>query len=141
MYQGAYVAKHIFGGAPHPVDAESFPIGIYTLPEIATIGPSEETLKQRGVDFGVGVAKFDTITRAQISGDSDGMVKILYDKPTRRVLGVHIISDKATELIALGQCIVNLKAPIEYFTEHIFNYPTMIGAYKNAAFNALQKEN
>jgi NAD(P) transhydrogenase len=140
MYQGAYVAKHIFGGAPHPVDAEEFPIGIYTLPEIATIGPSEETLMQRGVDYGVGVAKFDTITRAQISGDGDGMVKILYDKPTRRVLGVHIISDKATELIALGQCIVNLKAPIEYFTEHIFNYPTMIGAYKNAAFNAIQKE-
>ncbi|MDZ4726129.1 MAG: Si-specific NAD(P)(+) transhydrogenase [Leptospira sp.] len=140
MYQGAYVAKHVFGGAPHPVDAEEFPIGIYTLPEIATIGPSEEVLKERGVNYGVGVAKFDTITRAQISGDADGMVKILYDKPTRRVLGVHIISDKATELIALGQCIVNLKGPIEYFTEHIFNYPTMIGAYKNAAFDAIQKE-
>ncbi len=140
MYQGTYVAKHIFGGAPHPVDSEDFPIGIYTLPEIATIGPSEEVLKERGIDYGVGIAKFDTITRAQISGDSDGMVKILYDKPTRRVLGVHIISDKATELIALGQCIVNLKGPIEYFTEHIFNYPTMIGAYKNAAFDALHKE-
>ncbi len=140
MYQGAYVAKHVFGGAPHPVDTESFPIGIYTLPEIATIGPTEEALKARGVDYGVGVAKFDTITRAQISGDGDGLVKILYEKPTRRVLGVHIISDKATELIALGQCIVNLKGPIEYFTEHIFNYPTMIGAYKNAASNAIQKE-
>ncbi|WP_411821516.1 Si-specific NAD(P)(+) transhydrogenase [Leptospira sp. 'Mane'] len=140
MYQGQYVAKHIFGGAPHPVGAEDFPIGIYTLPEIATIGPTEEALKERGVDYGVGIARFDTITRAQISGDQDGMVKILYDKPTRRVLGVHIISDKATELIALGQCIVSLKAPIEYFTEHIFNYPTMIGAYKNAAFHALQKE-
>ncbi|GBF52019.1 dihydrolipoamide dehydrogenase [Leptospira ryugenii] len=140
MYQGAYVAKHIFGGAPHPVDAEEFPIGIYTLPEVATIGPTEEMLRERGVDYGVGVTKFDTITRAEISGDTDGLVKILYDRPTRRVLGVHIVSDKATELIALGQCIVNLKGPIEYFTEHIFNYPTMIGAYKNAANQALQKE-
>lgn len=88
----------------------------------------------------MGLAKFDTITRAQISGDQVGLLKILFDKQTRRVLGVHIISDKATELIALGQCVVNLKAPIEYFTEHIFNYPTMIGAYKNAANDALLRE-
>lgn len=140
MYQGAYVAKHMFGHPSTPVDAEEFPIGIYTLPEIATIGPTEEALKARGVSYGVGMARFDTITRAQISGDQVGLLKILFDKQTRRVLGVHIISDKATELIALGQCVVNLKAPIEYFTEHIFNYPTMIGAYKNAASDALLRE-
>ncbi|MGE8723172.1 Si-specific NAD(P)(+) transhydrogenase [Leptospira terpstrae] len=140
MYQGAYVAKHMFGHSSVPVDAEEFPIGIYTLPEIATIGLTEEALKARGVHYGVGMARFDTITRAQISGDQVGLLKILFDKQTRRVLGVHIISDKATELIALGQCVVNLKAPIEYFTEHIFNYPTMIGAYKNAANDALLRE-
>ncbi|MBM9590842.1 Si-specific NAD(P)(+) transhydrogenase [Leptospira sp. 201903075] len=140
MYQGAYVAKHMFGHPSVPVDAEEFPIGIYTLPEIATIGPTEEALKARGVSYGVGMARFDTITRAQISGDQVGLLKILFDKHSRRVLGVHIISDKATELIALGQCVVNLKAPIEYFTEHIFNYPTMIGAYKNAANDALLRE-
>ncbi|MDF3819656.1 Si-specific NAD(P)(+) transhydrogenase [Leptospira sp. 96542] len=140
MYQGTFVAKHMFGESPVPVDAEEFPIGIYTLPEIATIGPTEEALKERGVSYGVGIARFDTITRAQISGDQVGLLKILYDKTSRKVLGVHIISDKATELIALGQCVVNLKAPIEYFTEHIFNYPTMIGAYKNAANNALLRE-
>lgn len=140
MYQGNFVAKHMFGENPNPVDSEGFPIGIYTLPEIATIGPTEEALKERNVDYGVGLARFDTITRAQISGDQAGLLKILYDKPSRRVLGVHIISDKATELIALGQCVVNLKAPLEYFTEHIFNYPTMIGAYKNAANSALAKE-
>ncbi|TGL41453.1 Si-specific NAD(P)(+) transhydrogenase [Leptospira perdikensis] len=140
MYQGAYVAKHMFGYPSVPVDAEEFPIGIYTLPEIATIGPTEEALQARGVSYGVGMAKFDTITRAQISGDQVGLLKILFDKQSRRVLGVHIISDKATELIALGQCVVNLKAPIEYFTEHIFNYPTMIGAYKNAANDALLRE-
>ncbi len=140
MYQGAFVSKHIYGEPGHPPNPEDFPIGIYTLPEIATIGPTEEALKERGVNYGVGVASFETITRAQISGDQDGMVKILYDKDSRRVLGVHIISDKATELITLGQCIVNLGAPIEYFTEHIFNYPTMVGAYKNAAFDALARE-
>ncbi|MCZ8343446.1 MAG: Si-specific NAD(P)(+) transhydrogenase [Leptospira sp.] len=140
MFQGSFVAKHMFGGNPHPLKSEEFPIGIYTLPEIATIGPTEEALKERNIDYGVGVARFDTITRAQISGDQVGLLKILYEKPTRRVLGIHIISDKATELIALGQCVVNLKAPIEYFTEHIFNYPTMIGAYKNAANSALAKE-
>lgn len=140
MFQGSYVAKHMFGEKPTPVDSEEFPIGIYTLPEIATIGPTEEALRNRGISYGVGVARFDTITRAQISGDLVGFLKLLYDKKSRRVLGVHIISDKATELIALGQCAVNLKAPIEYFTEHIFNYPTMIGAYKNAAADALSRE-
>lgn len=141
MYQGNFIAKRIFGEEDiRSADPESFPIGIYTLPEIATIGPSEEALKIRGVDYGVGVASFETITRAQISGDQDGMVKLLFDKKTRSVLGVHIISDKATELLALGQCIVDLNGPIEYFTEHIFNYPTMMGAYKNAALDALARE-
>jgi len=140
MYQGTFVAKHIFGDPVSSADPESFPIGIYTLPEIATIGPTEEALQERGLDYGVGVASFETITRAQISGDGDGMVKLLYDKSSRKVLGVHIISDKATELLALGQCIVDLGGPIEYFTEHIFNYPTMMGAYKNAAFDALARE-
>lgn len=141
MYQGIYVARHIFGGEENkPLDAEELPLGVYTLPEVASIGPTEEALKERGIEYGVGKANFETITRSQISGDTWGILKLLYEKKTHKLLSVHIVSEKATELLALGQSVVNLGGTIDYFTEHVFNYPTMIGAYKNAAHDALSKK-
>lgn len=139
MYQGTHVARHIFSKDAIPLSTEDLPIGIFTLPEVAMIGPTEEVLKKRGIDYVVGKATFDTITRSQIAGDTWGILKLIVEKDTKRVLSVHIVSDKATELLSLGQAVVNLKGGGDYFTKHIFNYPTLSGAYKNAAMDALSK--
>jgi NAD(P) transhydrogenase len=141
MYQGIYVAKYIFSENKQPhLDAEELPLGVYTLPEVASIGPTEEALQSRGIDYGVGRANFETITRSQISGDTQGLLKLLYEKKSHKLLGVHIISEKATELLALGQSVVGFGGKVDYFLEHIFNYPTLIGAYKNAASDALSQK-
>ncbi|MBE7413423.1 MAG: Si-specific NAD(P)(+) transhydrogenase [Leptospiraceae bacterium] len=139
MYQGIQVAKHIFSNDPISLKMDDLPIGIFTLPEIAMIGPTEEMLNNRGIEYVVGKANFDTITRSQISGDTWGLLKLIAEKKSKRLLSVHIVSDRATELIALGQAVVNLKGELDYFTRHIFNYPTLSGAYKNAAMDALSK--
>jgi len=113
-----------------------YPYGIYTIPEISTIGMSEEELVEKGIPFVVGRAKYKELARGQIVGDEWGMLKLLVHKDTMKILGVHIIGDNAADLIHIGQAVMQLGGELRYFVRSVFNYPTLAEAYKTAAFNA-----
>ena len=113
-----------------------YPYGIYCIPEISTVGSSEEELKAKGVSFVVGRARYKELARGQIVGDEWGLLKMLVDKETHKLLGVHIIGDNAADLIHIGQAVMQLGGNLEYFIRAVFNYPTLAEAYKTAAMNA-----
>lgn len=116
---------------------EEYPYGIYTIPEISTIGKTEEELKAAGVDYVVGRGRYREIARGQITGDQWGLLKMLVHRQTYEILGVHIIGDSAADLIHIGQAVMQLKGDARYFIHSVFNYPTLAEAYKTAAFNAV----
>jgi NAD(P) transhydrogenase len=140
LEQGRLAACHAFG-----VEAKStpelFPYGIYTIPEISYVGKNEEELTQASVPYEMGKASYREIARGQIIGDSIGMLKILFHRETREVLGVHIIGESASELIHIGQAVMSLGGKIDYFVNTVFNYPTLAECYKNAAFDGVNRLN
>lgn len=135
MEQGRIAACHAFG-LPLPPAPAYFPYGIYAVPEISTVGMSEQEVRERGINYEVGVARLRETSRGHIMGIEDGLMKMLFSNKTRRLLGVHIIGEGATELIHIGQAVLNLKGGIDYFIENTFNYPTLAEAYKIAALDA-----
>jgi len=139
MEQGRRAVASIFN-KPHTA-AKHLPYGLYTIPEISMIGKNEQQLTADRVPYEVGVARFREIVRGQIVGDENGMLKLLFHRETRELLGVHIIGETATEIIHIGQTVMSLGGTIDYFRDTVFNYPTMSEAYKVAAFNGLNKLN
>ncbi len=135
MEQGRIAACHAFG-MPLPPAPQFFPYGIYAVPEISTVGMSEQEVRQKGINYECGIARFRETSRGQIMGLQQGMMKMIFSNATRRLLGVHIIGEGATELIHIGQAVLNLKGTIDYFIENTFNYPTLAEAYKIAALDA-----
>jgi NAD(P) transhydrogenase len=119
--------------APH------FPIGIYAIPEISMVGEPEHVLTQRCEPYEVGLARYREIARGQILGDGDGLLKLLFSRTDRRLLGVHIIGTGATELLHIGQTVIGLGGGLDYFLRTVFNYPTLAECYKVAALNAANK--
>lgn len=115
------------------------PFGIYTIPEISMIGETEESLTLKGIPYEAGCAYFHEVARGQIIGDVHGMLKLLFDRNTRLILGVHIVGERASELIHIGQAVMSFGGPIDYFKDAVFNYPTLSDAYKEAALNGLNK--
>ncbi len=115
------------------------PFGIYTIPEISMVGETEEGLTSKGISYEVGVAYFQEVARGQIIGDVHGMIKLIFNRDTRKLLGVHIVGEKASELIHIGQAVLNFDGPVDYFKDVVFNYPTLSDAYKEAALNGLNK--
>ena len=138
MEQGRRAAVHMFGRTP-PRTQAIFPYGIYTVPEISMIGRTEQELTAAGVPYETGVARYDEIARGQIVGDETGMLKILFDPDSLKVLGVHAIGESATEIIHIGQTVMALNGTVEFFRDSVFNYPTFAEAYKVAALNGLNK--
>jgi NAD(P) transhydrogenase len=140
LEQGRLAACHAFG-----VEAKStpelFPYGIYTIPEISYVGKNEEELTQANVPYEMGKASYREIARGQIIGDSIGMLKILFHRETRELLGVHIIGESASELIHIGQAVMSLGGKIDYFVNTVFNYPTLAECYKNAGFDGVNRLN
>lgn len=135
MEQGRIAACHAFGEqAQEP--PEFFPYGIYSVPEISTCGMTEAELEERGIGYEAGIARFRETSRGHIMGLNNGMMKLLFSLKTRRLLGVHIVGEGATELIHIGQAVLNLKGTLDYFVENTFNYPTLAEAYKIAALDA-----
>jgi NAD(P) transhydrogenase len=118
---------------------ELYPYGIYTIPEISTIGMSEDELTAKGIPFVVGRAGYREVARGQIVGDEWGMLKMLVDPENFKILGVHIVGDNAADLIHIGQAVMRLDGDLRYFLSTVFNYPTLAEAYKTAAFNAYNK--
>lgn len=135
MEQGRIAACHAFG-LPMPPAPQYFPYGIYAVPEISIVGMSEQQVKEKGIRYECGVARFRETSRGHIMGLDHGLMKMIFSLKTRRLLGVHIIGEGATELIHIGQAVLNLKGTIDYFIENTFNYPTLAEAYKIAALDA-----
>ena len=135
MEQGRIAACHAFG-IPLPPAPEFFPYGIYAVPEISTIGMSEEQVKAKRIPYDCGIARFRETSRGHIMGLNTGMMKMIFALDTRRLLGVHIVGEGATELIHIGQAVLNLHGTLDYFIENTFNYPTLAEAYKIAALDA-----
>ncbi len=118
---------------------ELFPYGIYTIPEISFVGATEESLTNQGVPYEIGKAAYRETARGHIIGDSSGVLKLLFHRETRELLGVHIIGDGAVELVHIGQAVISLKGTIDYFVNTVFNYPTLAECYKNAALDGINR--
>ena len=118
---------------------QHFPIGIYAVPEISTVGATEEELTQQKVPYETGLARYREIARGQILGDDTGLLKMLFHRETRKLLGVHVIGTLATELVHIGQAVYALGGGLDYFLDTVFNYPTLAECYKVAALDASNK--
>jgi NAD(P) transhydrogenase len=138
MEQGRLAACHAFG-VPAVSVPELFPFGIYTIPEISMVGKTEEELTDAGVPYEVGKAHYKEIARGQILGDSTGLLKLIFHVETRKLLGVHILGEGASELIHIGQAVMALGGTIDYFVNTVFNYPTLAECYKTAAFDGVNR--
>jgi NAD(P) transhydrogenase len=135
MEQGRIASSNAFGLEPC-VMPRFFPYGIYTIPEISMIGDTEESLITLKKPYVVGRASYRELARGQIVGDRWGLLKLLIDPSTRKILGIHIVGDNAAELIHIGQAVMTLGGGLSYFVENVFNYPTLAEAYKTAALHA-----
>jgi NAD(P) transhydrogenase len=132
--QGRCAAAHITGASAIPRVAE-VPTGIYTIPEISSLGKTEKQLTEEKVPYEVGQAFFRHLARAQISGETVGMLKILFHRETLEILGIHCFGDSAAEIVHIGQAVMQGKNTLDYFANTTFNYPTMAEAYRVAALN------
>jgi NAD(P) transhydrogenase len=137
MEQGRIAAARAFNDHATSSNPSFYPYGIYTIPEISFIGKTEEQLTDEDVPYEVGMAYYRESARGQIRGDTTGRLKLVFHRDTRKVLGVHIIGEEASELVHIGQAVMILGGTVDYFIDTVFNYPTLAECYKVAAFNGL----
>jgi NAD(P) transhydrogenase len=140
--QGRFAATHLVDGACESHLMEFMPTGIYTIPEISSVGATERDLTAKKVPYEVGHAFFRHMARAQITGRKTGMLKILFHRETLEILGIHCFGYQASEIIHIGQAIIAQKGQantLMYFINTTFNYPTMAEAYRVAALNGLNR--
>ncbi len=140
--QGRFVAQAITKGQAENYLIEDIPTGIYTIPEISSVGKTEQELTAAKVPYEVGRSSFKHLARAQIAGKDVGSLKILFHRETKEILGIHCFGERAAEIIHIGQAIMEQKGQantIEYFVNTTFNYPTMAEAYRVAALNGLNR--
>ncbi|RTZ13808.1 Si-specific NAD(P)(+) transhydrogenase [Vibrio aquaticus] len=140
--QGRFVAQAINKGQADGHLIEDIPTGIYTIPEISSVGKTEQELTAAKVPYEVGRSSFKHLARAQIAGKDIGSLKILFHRETKEILGIHCFGERAAEIIHIGQAIMEQKGEantIEYFVNTTFNYPTMAEAYRVAALNGLNR--
>ena len=135
MEQGRRAARHALTGEPQK-RLENFPFGIYSVPEISLAGRTEQELKDAGIPFESGIARFRETARGQILGLQQGMLKMLFSLEDHTLLGVHVEGEGATELVHIGHAVMELGGTLDYFIESVFNYPTLAEAYKIAALDA-----
>lgn len=138
MEQGRLAARHACGAETHHFPS-FYPIGIYSIPEISCCGYTEDRLREMGFNYEVGRAYYYEIARSHIAGGSTGMIKIVFHAETLEILGVHAIGRSATEYIHVGQVAISFNAKIDFFIDHIFNYPTYAEGYRVAALNGFNK--
>jgi NAD(P) transhydrogenase len=137
MEQGRIAAARAFSDQAATSNPSFYPYGIYTIPEISFIGKTEEQLTGEDVPYEVGMAYYREVARGQIRGDTTGRLKLIFHRDTRKVLGVHIIGEEASELVHIGQAVMTLDGTVDYFIKTVFNYPTLAECYKVAAFNGV----
>ena len=138
MQQGRHASCHAFG-FPDRMDTDLLPFGIYAIPEISMVGKNEEELIRTEVPYAVGMARYREIARGQLIGDETGMLKLLFHRQTRELLGVHAIGEGATELVHIGQAGMAYHGRIDYFVDTVFNYPTLAECYKVASLDGINR--
>ncbi len=140
--QGRFAATHLIFGECEQHLVEDIPTGIYTIPEISSIGFTEKELTAQKIPYEVGHAYFRHIARAQLTGRLTGMLKIIFNRETLEILGIHCFGSQASEIIHIGQAIMAQEGEantLMYFINTTFNYPTMAEAYRVAALNGLNR--
>jgi len=138
MEQGRRAMRHAFG-LPPAASWEQVPVGIYSVPEMSSVGWTEETAIERNGSAVIGTASFEEVARGLVAGVPDGLLKIVADPEGRRLLGVHIIGEGATELVHLGQMALIHGDDVDVFVENIFNFPTLAEAYRVAALGVVNR--
>ena len=138
MEQGRLASCHMFG-KPGKMPPNLIPYGIYTIPEISMVGQTEEQLTKENINYEIGLARYAELAKGQMLGDEQGLLKLIFDPDSLKLLGVHAIGDRAAEIIHIGQVVLTMGASIEYFRDAVFNYPTLAEAYKVAALDGLNK--
>jgi NAD(P) transhydrogenase len=139
MDQGRLAALHAFTHSTEQHRYDLLPTGIYTIPEISTIGATEEQLTQQKVPYEVGTAGYREVARGQILGVTTGRIKLLFHRESLKLLGVHILGNQATELIHIGQTVMAFGGTVDFFIDHVFNYPTFSECYRIAALNGINR--
>ncbi len=137
MEQGRRAMRHALGLPVTHEISRVLPHAIYTIPEVSTVGENERTLEEKGIDYIVGRGRYDKNPRGLILGDTGGMLKLLFNAETLKLLGVHLIGTNACELIHTGQAYLGLEATAEQISSDLFNYPTLSDLYRHAALEAL----
>jgi NAD(P) transhydrogenase len=138
MEQGRLASCHIFGISGN-IPPNQIPYGVYTIPEISMVGATEEQLTRDKVPYETGISRYAELAKGQMLGDDQGFLKLIFDPATLNLLGVHIIGDRASEIVHIGQAVLALGGTIEYFRDTVFNYPTLAEAFKVAALDGLNK--
>lgn len=136
--QGRIAGTHAFQ-KKIPSMSVHIPVGIYTIPEISFIGPTEEQLSAEHVPYSIGKSFFKESSRGVIMGALDGMLKLIFHQESKKLLAVHIIGENASELVHLGQAVIEFGGTIYYFIDNVFNHPTLAETYKYAALSGLNR--
>jgi NAD(P) transhydrogenase len=139
MEQARVAVSHAFGFEYKRQVSNVIPFGIYTIPEVSCVGLSEEAAREKGIEHVIGRAFYRDNARGKIIGDKDGVIKLVFDRMTRKLIGCHCIGDRASELVHIGHSVLMLGGTVDTFIEMVFNYPTLAELYKYAAYDALGK--
>lgn len=134
MEQGRAVACHAFG-TPIAADDQKPPYGVYSVPELSSVGLTEDEAREAGISYECGIARFRETSRGHIMGLETGILKLICERETRKIIGVHVVGEGASELVHVGQAVLNLGGTVDYFVENSFNYPTLAEGYKVAALD------
>jgi NAD(P) transhydrogenase len=137
MEQGRIAVCHAFNFDYKKRLARMLPMGIYSIPEISSVGETEESCVENKIPYAVGRAQFANVARGQIAGDTHGLLKLVFRRDDRKLIGIHIIGENATELIHVGMTALEMGGTVDTFIELVFNYPTLSELYKYAAYDGL----
>jgi NAD(P) transhydrogenase len=137
MEQARVAVCHAFGLTYKDHMSTLLPYGIYTIPEVSSVGLSEEDAEAKKIDYVVGRALYRDNARGKIIGDNDGVIKLVFEKASRKLIGCHIIGDRASELVHIGQAVITLNGTVDTLIDMVFNYPTLGETFKYAAYDAL----
>ena len=138
MEQGRLAALHAFG-KPVTTMPELMPTGVYAIPEISMVGRTEEDLTEAAVPYVTGIARWSELARGLMTGDEDGMLKLLVSTEDRKLLGVHVLGTSAADLVHIGQAVMGGHNTVDFLVSAVFNYPTFAEAYKVAALDAVNR--
>jgi NAD(P) transhydrogenase len=139
MEQARVAACHAFGIPFKQMVDPITPAGVYSIPEAAAVGLTEQEAAAQGLEYETGRARFVHNSRSVISGTTDGFIKLVFRRDDRRLLGVHVLGESATELVHHGQTVLHFEGTIDYFIQSVYNVPTLSESYKYAAYDGLQR--